>query len=59
MLMGQPDPPRHVTTFLKKALDSTEDAKTLAGMAGPGFPGIQGNQSTTPLKRDDGDRVEP
>ncbi len=37
MLMKQPDPPPHITTFLKKALDSAEDAKTLAGMAGPGF----------------------
>src|SRR5262249_55194849 len=37
MLIRQPDPPRNVTTFLKKALDSPEDAKTLAAMMGPGF----------------------
>ena len=41
MLIRQPDPPRHVTAFLKKALDSPEDTKTLAAMMGRGFPAFK------------------
>jgi hypothetical protein len=41
MLIRQPDPPRQVVTFLKKALDSPEDGKTLAMMMGPGFPAFK------------------
>lgn len=41
LLMKQPDPPANIIAFLKKALDSAEDAKTLAGMAGPGFPAFK------------------
>jgi len=37
MLVRQSDPPRKITCFLKKALDSPADAKTLAAMMGPGF----------------------
>jgi hypothetical protein len=36
-LFRQPDPPRQVVAFLKKALDSPADGKTLAMMMGPGF----------------------
>jgi hypothetical protein len=41
MLIRQPDPPRVVVAFLKKALDSSEDGKTLAMMMGPGFPAFK------------------
>src|SRR5262245_60549019 len=41
MLIRQPDPQRHVVAFLKKSLDSPDDAKTLSAMMGPGFPAFK------------------
>jgi hypothetical protein len=41
LLVQQPDPLRNITTFLKKALASPEDAKTLAAIEGPGFPAFK------------------